>query len=487
VKRFFACLVLILIILSAAGCTGGPGETADRVGPPHNRLIPVVGTWKVDGIIEGEALKLGELPEPWSGKELQFSEDYALFGDSILEKPRYKIKRVDKEDYLLYGHKSFPKELNMSGRKLDVITVTDEDKFICEIVRVNDEELILEIYDRSLYLKRVSQQVSRRSDIKYHDITGNPEPAADTGKGPLRTGVLVGLCSPGTNRNNKADNSYNYRTIWIAATDKKLHPILSVEGILFPRRSGFWRIETKRSFIIAQPVASDLHGDKKTVSAEAVQQEEGAGGITRRICYVGNDYVSVESIYAHTQERVLQVLPIDSLPGIKEVKLSDFSGEAGIAFMEEDRRKAMEQLEVEGDSLAVNKLQSESFGLEHKMGHWFFKGRINYRKGASMYYSDYNINVIPPAELVFYDELSVPWTAVKDKVPEAVDVFTSPNRDIAIVVTRKELAIFDISNGKLENQPLSKVPLESGETVIMAEWATGRYVEAWEIRASLLN
>lgn len=477
-KRFFACLVLILIILTAAGCAGEPGETADKVGPPRNRLIPVVGTWTVDGVIEGGVLKPGELPEPWDGKELQFSEDYALFGDNILEKPRYKTKRVDKEEYFLYGHKSFPKDLNMSGKKLDVITVTDEDKFICEIVRVNDETLILDIDNRSLYLKRISQQVSRRSDIRYHDITGNLELAADTGKGLFRTGVLVGL----------ADNSYNYRTLWIAATDKRLHPILSVQGILFPRRSGFWRIETKRSadtgdvedFIIARPVIIDQHGDNNTVSAEAVQQEAGAGGVTRRIRYVGNDYVSVESIYEDTKESLLQVLPIDSLPGIKEVKLSDLSGEAGIAFMEEGRRKAMEQLEAEGDSLTVNKLQSESFGLERKMGHWFFKGRINYRKGTETYYSDYNINVIPPAELVFYDELSIPWTAVKDKAPEAVDVFTSPNRDIAIVTTRKELAIFGISNGKLDNQPLSKVPLKAGETVIMSEWATGRYVEAWE-------
>lgn len=477
-KRFLACIFLILIILTAAGCSGGPGEAADKVSPPRNRLTPVVGTWKVDGVIEGGVLKLGELPELWAGKELQFSEDYALFGDNILERPRYKIKKVDKEEYLLYGHKSFPKDLDMSGKELDVITITDEDKFICEIVRVNDETLILDIDKRSLYLKKISQQLSRRSDIRYHDITGNVEPEEDNGKGLFRTGVLVGL----------ADDSYNYRTLWIAATGKKLHPILSVQGILFPRRSGFWRIETRRSadtgnaedFIIAQPVVIDQHEDKKALSLEAVQLETGAGGVTRRIGYVGNDYVSVESIYADTQESVLQVLPIDSLPGIKQVKLSDLSGEAGTTFMEEGRRKAIEQLEAEGDSLTVNKQQSESFGLERKMGHWFFKGRINYRKGTRMHYSDYNINLIPPAELVFYDELSVPWTAVKDKAPEAVDVFTSPNRDIAIVTTRKELIIFGISNEKLDDQPLSKVPIRAGETVIMSEWATGRYVEAWE-------
>ncbi len=486
-KRFYAFLILLLIVLFASGCTAGSREAADKISSPHNRLIPVAGTWEIAGVIEGGALKLEESFEPWNGKNLQFSEEYALFGDNILENPRYKIKRVNKEEYLLYGHKSLPKDM-VSGKELDVITVTDEDRFLCEIVRVNNESVILEIDNHSLYLKKISEQVSRRSDIKYHEIAGSLEPAADTVKGPARTGVLVGLCSPESGRNNKAGNTNNYRTLWIAATDKKLHPILNTQGILFPRRSGFWRMETKRTeaagyiedFIIAHPVAMEQNEDKRSIPVEPSKQEAGTGGVTRRIRYVGNDYVSIESKYADTSESVLQVLPIDSLPGIKEVKLSDLYGEAGISFMEEGRREAVELLEAEGGSLTRNMIQSESFGLERKMGHWFFKGRINYRKGTEVYSSDYNINVIPSAELIFYDELSVPWTEVKDKVPEAVDVFSSPNRDIALVITKTELVIFDINNGKLGNQPLGKVPLKAGEAVIMAEWATGRYVEAWE-------
>jgi len=489
VKRSYACLILFLIVLFAAGCTAGSREAADKISPPHNRLIPVVGTWEVAGVIEGGALKLEEPLEPWNGKSLQFSGDYALFGDNILEKPRYKIKRVNTEEYLLYGHKSLPEELNITGKELDVVTVTDEDKFICEILRINDEAMVLEIDNRSLYLKKISGQVGRRSDIKYHEIAGSLEPAADTGKGPTRTGVLIGLCSPEAGSGNKAAGTYNYRTLWIAATDKKLHPVLNTQEILFPRRSGFWRIETKRAedagyledLIIAHPVAVEPNGDKTDIPVEpAVKQGVRTGGVTRLIHYVGNDYVSVESKCADTSESVLQVLPIDSLPGIKEVKLSDLSGEAGAALMEEGRRKAVELLEAEGGSLTRNLTQSESFGLERKMGHWFFKGRINYQKGTKTYSADYNINVIPPEELIFYDELSVTWTEVKDRIPEAADVFSSPNRDIALVITKTELVIFDISNGKLGDQPMGKVPLKAGEAVIMAEWATGRYVEAWE-------
>ncbi|KUO71330.1 MAG: hypothetical protein APF77_24570 [Clostridia bacterium BRH_c25] len=478
-KKYYACFIFLLIMLFAAGCADGSRESADKIASPMNRLVPVAGTWEVAGAIESGALKLEELPEPWPGKELQFSADYVLLGDNILEKPRYKIKRVNKEEYLLYGHKAFPRELDTPDRELDIITVTDEDKFLCEIIRIGSEALILEIDNRSLYLKKISDKVSKRSDIKYHEIAGSLDPAADNGKGMPKTGVLVGFCSPDTGRNNKGDNAYNYRTLWIASTDKKLHPMLDIEDILFPRRSGFWRMETTGT-ITAHPVATEQKEEKTDMSVEPAKEDAETGSITRRIRYVGNDYVSIESKGLDTSESTLQVLPIDSLPGIKAVKISDLSGEAGAASMEEGRKKAIEALKADDGSLAGNIGQNASFGLERKMGHWFFKGRINYRKDGKAGFADYNINVIPPKELIFFDELSVPWTAVKDRVPEAVDVFTSPNRDIALVITKTELVIFGISNGKLENQPLGNAPLKGGETVVMAEWATGRYVEAWE-------
>lgn len=482
-------LFLLLMLLFTAGCANVSGESSEKINSPRNSLIPVAGTWEVTGLIENGALRLEELPEPWPGKSFQFSEDYALLGDNILEKPRYKIKRVNKEEYLLYGHKFLPKELDTTDKELDVITVTDKDKFLCEIIRVSSKALILEIDNCRLYLKKISDQVSRRADLKYQENTGDVHLEADSSKETPKTGVFVGFCSPAPGSGKKADKAYNYRTFWIAATDKQLHPILNTQGILFPRISGFWRMEAKRSvgkgytedFIIAHPVAAGEKKEAKTdVPVEPVEGEERAGSITRCVRYVGNDYVSIESKDADTAENTLQVLPIDSLPSIKTVKIADLSGEAGAAAMEEGKRKAIEELEANGGSLAGDIGQNDSFGLERKMGHWFFKGRINYRKDDKTRFADYSINVIPPAEMIFYDELSVPWTAVKDRIPEAVDVFTSPNRDIALVITRTELVVFGITSGRLENQPLGRISLKTGETVVMAEWAVGRYVEAWE-------
>jgi hypothetical protein len=61
-----------------------------------------------------------------------------------------------------------------------------------------------------------------------------------------------------------------------------------------------------------------------------------------------------------------------------------------------------------------------------------------------------------------------------------VDAYTSPDNDMAIVLTRDSLLIYTITEGKLSNIPSGKIKLDTGDTVVMAEWATGDYVEKWE-------
>jgi hypothetical protein len=61
-----------------------------------------------------------------------------------------------------------------------------------------------------------------------------------------------------------------------------------------------------------------------------------------------------------------------------------------------------------------------------------------------------------------------------------LDAFTSPNKDIAIIVTKNKLYIYGISGDQLDSLPLGEIEMKEGETVIMAEWATGFYVDDWE-------
>ncbi|NLV22733.1 MAG: hypothetical protein GXY49_12270, partial [Syntrophomonadaceae bacterium] len=111
---------------------------------------------------------------------------------------------------------------------------------------------------------------------------------------------------------------------------------------------------------------------------------------------------------------------------------------------------------------------------------WQLQGRVNYYASSAPATVDFNINFIPPANLVFYDTLYPGWQSIKDRVPNALDAVTSPNKDIAVVKTKSRLYIFSINGQQLNSSPLGEIPLQEGTTIIMAEWATGFYVDDWE-------
>ncbi|MHB1406887.1 MAG: hypothetical protein ACYCV0_15035, partial [Desulfitobacteriaceae bacterium] len=124
--------------------------------------------------------------------------------------------------------------------------------------------------------------------------------------------------------------------------------------------------------------------------------------------------------------------------------------------------------------------QEQNWGLVRKNGHWLFQSRIDYQSGGKPGYLDFNINLVPPSKLVSFDTLSLSWQTIKERVPDAVDAFTSPNRSLAVVATKARLYVYTINEGRLGSEPLTKLDLNEGESVVMSEWATGFYVDNWE-------
>ncbi len=84
-----------------------------------------------------------------------------------------------------------------------------------------------------------------------------------------------------------------------------------------------------------------------------------------------------------------------------------------------------------------------------------------------------------PASVVSHDELAVSWSEIKRLQPSAVDVFTSPKHDFVAVVTDRNIIIYPYIDQLIPSQ-LMTIPLQPNESVVMAQWATDRYVESWK-------
>lgn len=430
-------IIPLLLILTFGGCAdlqGAAGTSAGKITPPIPDTSPVLGTFRVSGD-EGRVL---------------FAEGAAAFDDQIWGDLSFKIKRVNADNYLMTKYAQiadFPEFPDLSGSMVDVITIYAESNYLGELLKIDDLNMIFFVQNNILLLNKISDVADVAADAG-REWAGTQ--IKDSGGGA--SGVLLGLKS-------SSGDSYSYRTLWISADQNVLRPVLTSEQIFFPRMSGFWEFIVEDSIVDDAPVnvmtARNITG--KAPSIEDLDETEEpvlADPSFMVIDYIGNDYVAMEETISGIER--LQVLPVDNLSSPEKVKLSDLLGE-------NDRMEA-----------------GENFGLMRENGHWNLIGRINYQDDGAAGYMDYKLDVIPPRNLIFYDTLAIHWRKIKDRVPDAIDAFTSPNKTIALVKTKNKLTVYYIDGEQLSEAPLDEIELPDGETVVMAEWATAGYVDSWE-------
>lgn len=484
-KKLFLVFILVISTIFFSSCEFRNIETADRIKPPDNNIPPISGRWKIEGYKKANEDVLNEKKvRELLNKEIIFHKKVAVIGNDLCLNPSYKIKNVDSADYLLYQYKVKPEYLNIKSKKVQIVTLTSEEKFFYEFIKEDDDKIIINIDGGFFYLTKISDELKEEDLEKYiKDCKkdGNNY-LVDKGDEGLKSGVLLGLRYRDNNQSKDEMEGWKYRTIWIASENKSLDRIYGMEDLFLPRKTGFWKVgvdkidENSKESLYAYSI------NKEPVETESLQEvKEIRKNSVNTIVYIGNDYISLEYVEDFPAGKTgLETLPIDNMQSDNSIKISDITGENGKQiFYESATKEFSSDRNVESEYLDI-KPNEESFGLARKNGHWIMKGRLNFLEGNKDVYKDFNIKIIPPKELVLYDELAVSWNAIKLKVPDAVDAFTSPDEDIALIFTPNKILTYAIEKGKLAKKPLKELELNDSETVVMAEWATGKYVDRWE-------
>lgn len=480
--RVSKVLLVGLVLLLLGGCANLSWTTAGKIIPPAYALCPLEGKWMISQDLQTSG-NSGESQQNWVGDSAQFTGEIASLGDNIWNDPTYKLKKVNSLDYLMTKYLNLSSSIVPDSKEVEVITVSSAENFLGEFMKIDDTKVVAFVQNKALYLQKVSDQVdSSLATANHNDIKINEQ------SNPSASGVLVGLKIPQESGSNDGDNTdFTYQTIWLAIDSKKLHPILSGNDIFFPRSSGFWELQVRQvqegakreDVFSAHDVATKLQTQQQ--SALKISRGEDKTGAGKKIIdYVGNDYVAVES---GEDGKHLQVLPVDKISATEGIKLSDLLGKSGTATFSNARTQARQSLNNTKNIAFFNDDGFEkNFGLTRKNGHWYLRGRIiyTYQDANNPSYMDFNVNLIPPAKLIFYDTLCLSWQYIKDRVPDAVDAFTSPNQNMALVLTKTKLQVYAISAGQLGSEPLARIDLQTGASVIMAEWATANYVDNWE-------
>ncbi|MGJ0846120.1 hypothetical protein SAMN02745784_00037 [Tissierella praeacuta DSM 18095] len=487
-KKVYLIISTIALVVFLSSCSVNKFEIKDRIKTPKNNLPPIEGKWTMDKFIDSP-YKKGEVEnsENLMGKEALFHKSAIVIGENYAIEPTYRLKNVKLADYLLYKYKIEPKELGISDDNAQIITIYSNDQYFHEFIKYNNSEMITFIDDRFYFLKKSVDQISKEEIDRYINIEESIMRISNTEEvDTLRSGILLGIKSHFYDETNQLAN-WEYKTIWIRANNRSIASIYEMDNLLVPRKKGFWLVNVERENIdnsLNDKIKAIQKGD---IKEEFLDNREAYSfgtfleskaktlypSILKNILYIGNDYISTELIDLSNGKRNLKVYPIDHLEDERPIKISDIIGQEGLSVFKEGAQNA-----IKTNSNIL--LDEESFGLARRNGYWIMKGRINYKSDDEEYYKDYNIKTIPPKELVNYDKLTIPWSIVKSKVPEAIDAFTSPNEDIIIIVTRRNLLLYSINNNEISQNEIGRIKMDNSETVVMAEWATGRYTMLWE-------
>lgn len=497
-KRLTGLILILIIMLVTEGCTSLPAESSSRIARPQVKTAPLQGTWLVDECITREpGTPQKSKEDKFMGMKVGFSNNSAVFGEYLWNDVVYKIKRVNAEEYFLHRFQDAVKKLDIKEKEVYVIQVSSGEKFLYEFVKIDNDRIVANV-DSNLYcLNKVSDEFDGTSKKLANDESVDTISGLNDASKELHSGIFLGLRIPQkttSSENNAVSEEYRYQTYWIAFAGGKLEPVLAAPDIFLPRKDGFWRVKARKAS--DNPAISDVvytlrissGGFSRLISSNIWSRpENGKLARNRTILYVGNDYICFEDTYYSVNnaqqsiaKRELRTLPVDRMDDLQGVKLSDIAGENGAMAVEE----AISDLSKNYKNTGVKGIEEynldQNFALFRKTGHWFFKGRINLGKEYPVSFTDFSLNVLPPSDMVAYDTLSVPWTIIKDRVPQAVDAYTSPNKDMALVLTRNSLLIYAINGSTISDLPLQKLAIPDGSSVVMAEWGTGNYMKNWE-------
>lgn len=482
-KRFHIILI-VLIVLFLPGCNKIYLNVEEKISTPTIEKLPIHGTWEVQKFIPIDSTTVPENNENYSGEIAVFDNSIALLGKESITSPEYKIKSVSAEKYFLYKYKVDAVKLGIKEKNVKVVTVSSNAQSFHDFIKIDENSLLVYENHGFLYVSKVSDLVD------YGVLPSITDGGASSGGNSaanqdslLRSGVFIGLRTPGPDK----ETGSSYRTLWIASKDREIRPIFEVKQLLVPRRKGFWEIGYLPKAETGLPngalYSHSLVDDNSYNNSDNNNSLKEDG--KRDILFVGNDYIGTEYRYSDPvtlKERSrFQVLPIDNIRSGMGISILDIAGEEGLNVLTRSSQAYIMSLDKSKSELLEKQPAADNFSLSRRNGQWIVTGRLNYVAPINNRTSeDFNIYLMPPQKLISYDTLKHPWNYIKEMAPEAIDVYTSPNNDLAIIVTRTSIDIYTIDKERLSEKPVQNIKLKKDESVVMAEWAVGGYMEKWE-------
>lgn len=479
-KKFIYFINIFVVLFLLSGCHKIGGKDIATTKTPKNNLLSIKGSWKVDSVeIVDENLNIASVDNDITDSEINISDSAIEIKDVKYDRPKYKLKVVDKNYMLSYEDGLKVSSFINNDDKIDVISIINKNNtLIGEFIIKEKDRGFLFYRGMILELSRISENVEDKDYPLENKNNYSDESAANDYNSEV--GVMLGLKVP---RKKNEDGGYTkekYRTLWISFKDGELQPIMEKENIIFPRMTGIWALKSNTANYNGNEIeyfnVSPIDGKEVEVNSEIKDKN-----VYKNIKFVGNNYIAIEKYEGNDFQNkfpIYQVIPIDNINAengiiIEEIYSKDASEKYKIAYENE-----LSKLSAESKAKLNTNIDYSNFSIERKEGKWKLVGKIS-PVDLNSNGLDYAIGLNPNKKLLNYDALTVPWKVLKGELPLIRDAYIAPTERIAIIVFEDNIAVYEVENRRLKGSPLVNIKLNGEEEVIMAEWSSQGYVKSW--------
>jgi len=476
-KQNCRLLLMILICLFFScfftGCGRLEFNIEATIKPPMDEKVTILGTWKIGKftsiVKEQNNLQKTDksIQEKYVGKEAIFDNEIGAIGIDVCINPEYKIIRTSADTFLHNKYRINEGSLGLQKEKVNVVTITSENQLFYQLIITDEMTAYVYLEDGFLVLNKISDIVDEKIKESSYRNVGISMDYGEFKEDPLlRSGVLLGVRS--------ADNTYH--TLWIYSKNRKIKTVSYRKQLMVPRAKGFWEIGTIRNKNDNESIYAKPFGDAALQQASPISSKINllTEKLGTKIQFVGNDYIGIE------HDLKYNVLSIDNISEGKGIAFSSIINENSYNAFKKSSEAFVSTLDSAKAKNIISEPNEENFMLKRRNGHWIIKSRLYYKDPVeNKKFEDFDLNLIVPSKLILYDKMNIPWNNIKSKLPWITDAYMSPNKDIAILVSADSLNIYPIQNNSIINKQLIKIPLSKADSIIMTEWAIGKYADIW--------
>lgn len=481
-KAGMGLLLGLLVMFLFSGCSFGVDDVKPSVMKPHAAGISIEGTYVFEDVIN---LEEGRFVDETNFRDFtaEFSLEGARVGLEKVERPGYISKLVNTFDYFLEQYRVNPSRLQLIEENMEVIRISTTERAFYEVFRLDDEHIAVVKGTNFIKLSKAQEadMAAFKMEGAVEEFTPVPEVAmAGDSLFEPRAGVLLGL----RGARDEESQEQSYRTLWIT-NDGEVQEVYEVDDILFPRKE-FWKLEVVRD-LVEEVERERLHIYAITGTPSNVKEnmDYNYPGAYMEVEFVGNNYVSLVSTDAEDPENEnmprAMTVSVDNFNNYRAVNINEMDPKEGVTAFINSANQVIEREEDLNKASVSRENLFTSFILKRHHGYWMMEARLvalNAEEEESVY--KVPIALKPVRDLVTYDDLTVPWVSVKNRVPQAIDAFNAPGNSFLLVRTPKYLMMYNIIGvNEIAEEPLQVIEIKEEEDIIMAEWARGEFVRRW--------